>query len=206
MVISTGSLNSAPAAATTILNVATLQSPTLHPCASRLSFMNLNRPVSSTAIATYSAASPGSLSNTSFSSSFISTTPLLSKSPLYSAPLTSRSLCTPPLLHPVSSPLSPTYSIRSPSGPLSPPWSGSPNPDPAKSPSEVLEMGRETLDAKWEALGYPRSSALSVGSGSPSLLGSQLPWSNRRSGSAPVTPFGVIGSHDLGIAGAVEMP
>jgi hypothetical protein len=75
-----------------------------------------------------------------------------------------------------------------------------------KSSGDFLEMGRDTLDAKWEALGYPRLPASSVGSGSPSLLGSKLPWSNRRTGSAPVTPFGVIGSHGLGIEGLVELP
>jgi hypothetical protein len=67
-------------------------------------------------------------------------------------------------------------------------------------------MGRETLDAKWEALGYPRSPAISVGSGSLSLPGSQLPWSNRRTVSAPVTPSGIVGSHGLGIEGLVELP
>jgi hypothetical protein len=75
-----------------------------------------------------------------------------------------------------------------------------------KSSGDFLEMGRENLDAKWEALGYSRLPALSVGSGSPFLLGNQLPWSNRRTGSAPVTPFGAVGSHGLGIEGLVELP
>jgi hypothetical protein len=203
---STGPFNSAPAASTTILHRAAPPSPALPHSASRLSLMSPNRHASSTAIQTRSVVSPSNLRNASISASLMSSTPLLSASPLFSGPLTSRSLCTPPLLHPVSSPLSPTYSMTSPSVPISSSWSGSLDINLTKSSSDILEVGRGALDAKWDALGYPRSPVVSVGSGSPSLLGNQLPWLNRRTVSAPVTPFGVVDSHGLGIEGLVELP